>query len=125
MSYVRIQHKLKIMEITSAALFISMSLAVFGISYYYFTTRHKERMTLLDKGLPSDFFKDTNNYLHLILLLGIVSIGISMGLGSAVLLRSMDIDGINGLSFPLMIFLFLGLSLIVSYFILRALQKKQ
>ncbi len=82
-------------------------------------------MTLLDKGLPSDFFKDTNNYLHLILLLGIVSIGISVGLGTAAWIRSLDIEGLGGLSFPLMIFLFLGISLIVSYFVLRALQKKQ
>ncbi|MBA4058415.1 MAG: hypothetical protein C0490_27095 [Marivirga sp.] len=119
-----IQNKFEIMEITSAALFISMSLAVFGISYYYFTTRHKERMTLLDKGLPSDFFTDTNNYLHLILLLGIVSIGISIGLGTAAWIRSLEIEGIGGIAFPLMIFLFLGLSLIVSYFVLRALQKK-
>lgn len=112
------------MEVTSAALFISVSLAVFGISYYYFTTRHKERMTLLEKGMPPDFFKDTNNYLHLILMLGIVSIGISIGIGTGAFLRSLDIEGINGLAFPLMIFLFLGISLVVSYFVLKGLQKK-
>jgi hypothetical protein len=112
------------MEVTSAALFIAVSLAVFGISYYYFTTRHRERMALLEKGLPSDFFKDTNNYLHLILMLGIVSVGISIGIGAAALLRSQEIEGINGLAFPLMIFLFLGISLIVSYLVLKSLQKK-
>jgi len=112
------------MEVTSAALFISVSLVVFGISYYYFTTRHKERMTLLEKGMPSDFFKDTNNYLHLILVLGIVSIGISIGLGAAAFLRSLEIEGIDGLAFPLMISLFLGISLVVSYFVLKGLQKK-
>lgn len=113
------------MQLTSAALFAAISLAVFGISYYYFTTRHRERMTLLEKGLPADFFKDTNNYLHLILVLGIVSIGIAVGVGTGGSLRALEIEGINGLAFPLMIFFFLGISLIVSYFVLKALQKKE
>lgn len=111
------------MEITSAAFLISISLVVFGISYYYFTTRHKERITLLEKGLPPDFFKDSHNYLHFILLLGIVSVGISIGAAAGGLLRTLEIDGINGLALPLMVFLFLGISLIVSYFILKGLKK--
>lgn len=113
------------MEITSAALLIAVSLTVFGISYYFFTTRHRERMALLEKGLPPDFFKDANNYLPMLLMLGIVSIGISAGTGAGALLRSIEIEGVNGLAFPLMIFFFLGISLIVSYFILKKLQKKK
>ncbi|MBX3239810.1 MAG: hypothetical protein KIT80_21175 [Chitinophagaceae bacterium] len=112
------------MEITSAALFISISLVVFGISYYYFTTRYKERMAILEKGLPSDFFKSGNHYLPLILTLGIMSIGISLGILVGTFLSAIKIEGAKYLMLPFSIFLFLGISLVVSYFILKAIQKK-
>jgi hypothetical protein len=113
------------MEVTSAALFISISLTVFGISYYYFTTRYKERMAILEKGLSPDFFKSNTHYLPLILTLGIVSIGISLGIVVGILLRSIKIEGATHLMLAFSIFLFLGISLVVSYFVLKAMQRKQ
>jgi hypothetical protein len=113
------------MEVTSAALFISISLVVFGISYYYFTTRYKERIAILEKGLSPDFFKGSTNYLPLILTLGIVSIGISLGIVVGAFLNSLEIEGTRHLMLPFAIFLFLGISLVVSYFILKAIQRKQ
>jgi hypothetical protein len=113
------------MEVTSAALFISISLVVFGISYYYFTTRYKERMAILEKGLSPDFFKGNTNYLPLILTLGIVSIGISLGLVVGMLLSAIKIEGAKYIMLPFSIFLFLGISLVVSYFVLKAIQRKQ
>lgn len=113
------------MEVTSAALFISISLVVFGISYYYFTTRNRERMAILEKGLPPDFFKGNTHYLPLLLTLGIVSIGISFGILVGTFLSSIKIEGARYLMFPFSIFLFLGISLVVSYFVLKAIRKKQ
>ncbi|MGF6846024.1 vacuolar-type H+-ATPase subunit I/STV1 [Chitinophaga sp. W3I9] len=113
------------MQITSASLIISLALVVFGISYYYFTTRYKERMTIIEKGLPSDYFKGGTNYLLFILLLGIVSIGISLGVVLGTFLRSLNIDGIRDFILPATIFLFLGISLIVSYFVLKSIDKKK
>lgn len=112
------------MEITSASLFIAISLVVFGISYYYFTTRYKERMTLIEKGLPPDYFKGNTNYLLFILLLGIVSIGIALGVITGTFLRSLEISGIKDFVLPAAILLFLGLSLLVSYFVLRKILEK-
>jgi hypothetical protein len=112
------------MEVTSAALFISISLVVFGISYYYFTTRYKERMAIIEKGLPADFFRGNGHYLPFILTLGIVSIGISLGLITGAYLNSLRIDGTRYLMVPFAVFLFLGISLIISYFTIRAIQKK-
>lgn len=113
------------MEITSASLFISIALVVFGISYYYFTTRYKERMTIIEKGLPPDYFKRGTNYLLFILLLGIVSIGISLGIIMGTFLRALDIGGTKDFILPSTIFLFLGISLIVSYFVLKGIDKKK
>jgi hypothetical protein len=108
------------MQLTSAALFISIALVIFGISYYYFTTRHKERMTILEKGLPPDFFKGNINILPFLLLLGIVSIGIAVGLLTGALLKSLAIPGIHDFVFAFSIFLCLGISLLVGYGVLKS-----
>jgi hypothetical protein len=106
------------METTSAALLISVSLVVFGICYYYFTTRHRERMAIIEKGLPPDFFKGINNYLPLLLTLGIVSVGISLGIATGVLL-SIWIQMNTTYLITFCVFFFLGISLVVSYFRLK------
>ena len=107
------------MQITSAALLISIALVVFGIAYYFFTTRHKERMAIIEKSLPPDFFKGQGNYLLFILMLGIISIGIAAGiLAGAIIAPLMSIHEVWVMS--ICIFLFLGISLIVCYFILKA-----
>ena len=112
------------MEITTTSFFISVALVVFGISYYYFTTRYKERMTIMEKGLPADFFKGTTNYLPFVLLLGIVSIGISFGVIIGAYLSSLKINGIDWFILPATIFFFLGISLVLSYIVLRAIIKR-
>ena len=112
------------MVITSAAVFIALSLVVFGISYYYFTTRHKERMTILEKGLSPDFFKSNSHYFPLLLTLGIVSMGSSLGIVAGMFLSASKIEGAKYLMLPFSIFLFLGISLVVSYFVLKAIQRR-
>lgn len=106
------------MQSTSAALFISISLVVFGICYYYFTTRHKERMEILERGLKPDYFKDQSDFRSLLLVLGIIFIGISIGIVSGTVLSVL---------FPLQkltlmitsIFLGLGIALITSFYLLK------
>ncbi|MBS0029197.1 DUF6249 domain-containing protein [Chitinophaga sp. 22321] len=112
------------MQLMSAALLISVALVIFGISYYYFTTRHRERMSLLEKGLPSDFFSNTFQLRPLLLVLGIVVIGIAVGLLTGNLLRSWRIAGIEEVAFPFAFFLCLGISLVVSYFVLKSVTGK-
>lgn len=117
-------YKKIIMKVTSAALFISIALVVFGISYYYFTTRHRERMTILQKGLPKDYFKGNTNYLPLVLTLGILCIGIALGVVAGGLLNFIEIGGIRNLMFPFAILLFMGISLLVSYSVIKKIQNK-
>lgn len=117
--------KKHIMQLTSAALFIAIALVIFGISYYYFTTRHKERMTLLEKGLPPDYFKRNIAVLPFFLMLGIMSIGIALGLLIGALLNSLVIPGVNNdLKFIFSIFLCLGISLLVGYAVLKSHSRK-
>ena len=112
------------MEVTSAALFISISLVVFGISYYFFTTRHKERMAIIETGQSPDLFKKQGQWLYFLLTLGIISIGIALGiLTGAVLEPMVNLHGFWIMSIS--IFLFLGLSLIGCYFILKSKFRKE
>ena len=112
------------MKVTSAALFISVALVVFGICYYYFTTRHRERMALLDKGLPKNYFKGSANYLPLVLVMGIVSIFIALGTLMGRLLDNLNIEGLGPAVYPICIFFFLGVGLLVSYIILKKMYRK-
>lgn len=68
------------MQSTSAALLIAISLVVFGINYYYFTTRHKERMEIMERGLPADYFKKQSLFQPILLLLGIICISLAFGI---------------------------------------------
>ena len=43
------------MEAT-AITFIALFAAIFGIMYVYYTTRHKERMALIEKGADASLF---------------------------------------------------------------------
>lgn len=109
------------METTSAALFISISLVVFGISYYYFTTRHKERMEIIARGLAPDYFKGQTNVI--LLVLGMVSIGIALGLGAGIVISTLlQLEKLLTITFC--VFLCLGLALISSYFLLKRIKQQ-
>lgn len=111
------------MGTTSAALFISISLVVFGISYYYFTTRHKERMEIIAKGLSPDHFKGQNSLLPLLLILGMTSFGIAFGVaaGAAV---SILFQFEKLITITICVFIGLGIALISSYTLLKRMHKK-
>lgn len=112
------------MQATSAAFFIALSLAIFGVSYYYFTTRHKERMALIEKGLPADFFKGSSNFTPLLLTLGIVSICIALGMVAGIIIRPDPLIPFM-LGSIFFIFLFTGLGLLLSYALLKRSSNKE
>ncbi|MCX2452043.1 hypothetical protein OQX61_12295 [Pedobacter sp. PLR] len=112
----------KNMETTSAALFISISLVVFGISYYYFTTRHKERMEIIARGLSPDHFKGQTNLLPYLLILGMTSIGIALGIAAGTVVSTLlQLEKLFTIAFG--VFLGLGIALIFSYALLKRMQK--
>ena len=111
------------MQTTSAAVIIAISLVIFGGIYYYFTTRHRERMALIERGLDSGLFKREPSYLPLVLALGLVSIGIALGIAAGAYIATLDFPG-AGYAIPVCIFLFLGLSLILSYYLIKGMQRK-
>lgn len=108
------------METTTVTLFISLALVVFGIAYYYLTHRHRERMYLLSKGLPPDYFKSQLNIQPILLALAIVTLFLSIGVVIGGKLAEQGTFQLKGsLVFFAVLFFFLGLGLLTSYLILR------
>ena len=95
----------------------------FGIVYLYFSTRHKERMALIEKGESADLFVARKRksaiplYAIVLINLGIIGIGAGLGilLGSALHMIGMDDDT----SYPAAIFTSLGLALLTGFRITR------
>jgi uncharacterized membrane protein len=96
---------------------ISLALAGFGIAYYYLTTRSRERLALIDKGLAPTSFAQSRNYLPLLLLLGVLSMGIAAGIAAGAVLTTLVGD--QNYVYPTTIFFFAGLSLVVAYYLLK------
>ncbi len=105
--------------------FISLFIVVFGICYLYFTTRHKERLALIEKDKDVSVFysskrtpSSTNVWRNVILNLALVSIGVGFG----ILLGSF-LNNIVGLpeevAFPASIFLLAGAGLLTGFFITK------
>ena len=95
----------------------------FGGVYLFCTTRHRERLALIDKmekGADASLFKTgTKTQWPLIaLFFGMLAVGVSLGVVCAALIQTAShVD--EEIIFPAMIFLFGGGSLILYYFLIK------
>ena len=119
------------------AVLLSFLATFFGAYYYYMNTRHKERMALIDSGVDASLFyssKKTRNggIISFFLGLGIVSVSVSIGVTIALFLERLlrYLDGASlrhdyEEAYVIMVFLSIGTGLIVSYFVIKKLNKKE
>ena len=118
-SYVKIQ----LMQDITRDLFVSIAAfaGIFGIVYVFLMTRHRERMSMLEKGIDPSVFGSKANTKSYTLKIGMLLMGISLGilLGSA--LERADVLS-EPVAFLSMIFLFGGLSLVLNFLIDRKLK---
>lgn len=106
---------------------------IFGMFYFFITTRHKERMTLIENGFDVSSFtnKKTINFKRWLLRISLLVIGIAVGLLIATFIietyfvKSDRLIYVNDTLYPGFIFLFAGLGLLTSYIIENKLDKKQ
>ncbi|MEZ4903528.1 MAG: DUF6249 domain-containing protein [Spirosomataceae bacterium] len=90
--------------------------ATFGILYVLLMTRHRERMSLMERGLSPKDFNNLNLIHSATLKYGLLCIGIALGIMTGnFIARHFDVPRQG--AFIAMIFLFGGTSLIISYFI--------
>ena len=101
--------------------------ALFGVVYLFFSTRNKERLTLIEKGADASLFypaKKKKTLPWVTLKFGMLFVGIAVGTTIGILLtNSLSID-LEELFIFSMIFLFGGLSLIWNFMVERKLSKK-
>lgn len=102
--------------------------SLFGIFYMYFSTRHKERMSLIEKGQNVDLFKSSKKktaipmYAIILINLGILGLGIGVGiiLGSTLSNGAFDEE----VAFPASILLCIGASLLAGFFVTKSVDDK-
>ena len=108
-----------------AIVFIAFFASVFGIMYVFYSTRHKERLALIEKGADASLFNTGKEGQKLIfnwgkftLKVGMLSMGIAVGIITAALMVQANVLDEDAL-YPSMIFFFGGLSLVLFYIIDR------
>jgi hypothetical protein len=109
----------------TAIVFIALFAAVFGIMYLYYTTRHKERLALIEKGADASLFNTGKEGSRLnfswgkfTLKIGMLFMGIALGIIIAAILAQSNVLDEDAL-YPSLIFFFGGLSLVLFYIIDR------
>ena len=98
-------------------MFIVFFAAVFGIFFIWLSSRHKERMSLIEKGASAEkiFGDPPQRAKKWILNLGILAMGIALGVLAG---YGLDAVGMNeDQAYPLSIFLFGGAALVVACFV--------
>ncbi len=107
--------------------FIALLATIYGIAYQYLTTRHQERMALIEAGLDPTAFNRSNRFATFLLMLGVVIIGLAFAMAAGTLIEI--ISGYSYSEFPqiyLVVFpFFVGLSLLLCSFISKRAAKKQ
>jgi len=102
--------------------------AVFGVFYLYFSTRNKERLALIEKGVDATIFMKGKQqtapiWKVLILNLALLLMGIGVGVFIASLLdhyTSLDSDAV----YPATIFLMAGVGLFIGFNMTKNLDKE-
>jgi hypothetical protein len=95
---------------------------LFGIIYIIVTTRHRERMSMLEKGVSPSTFGSKDSFASNTLKFGMLSVGLAFGiLAGNMLYRSEAIE--RAPAFFSMTFLFGGLALILNFIVDRKLRR--
>ena len=96
-------------------------LTIFGIFYLWISSRHKERMALIEKGESADkiFGDPPKGTRKWILNFGIFAIGIALGILLGTLLKLAGMEGEH--AYPASIFFCAGAALVSAFFISRKL----
>lgn len=108
---------------------ISFFLVVFAICYLYFSTRNRERLALIEKGVDANIFfkaKDQNELPTWKIVLINFAV-LLMSIGVAIFLGSSMVNGLGveeEIAFPGTIFLMSGVGLMVGFLLTKKLEKK-
>jgi len=121
----------------TAVVFIVLIASVFGVFYLFFSTRHRERMGLIEKGVDASLFTNSRvakssrqkvPSFRFSLKSGMLIIGTGVGLILSFILYHwigpMGYNGIEALYITGVIFVFGGMGLVAGYYLGRKLDKE-
>jgi hypothetical protein len=100
--------------------FITFFGTLFGVAYFFYTTRNRERLALIEKNADASIFKvePVNIFKKLSIKLGMLFIGGGFGvLVGNILTVSTRLE--EPVAYLSMIFMFAGAGLVASYFVAR------
>ncbi len=111
---------------------ITIALTIFGIVYTYFTYRNKERMALIESGIDIEYFRlKTQRQSTILLSFGLIFMGFAIGVLSGFFFEKYLLENHNPKEYRnypqaylSMITLFMGLAMLISYFINRRMKKQ-
>lgn len=107
-------------------IFLALFGTIFGIAYVFLTTRNKERLALIEKGMDASMLVSKGPKFSIAkFILNIALLFMGIGLGIFVgnyLAGSLNMD--KDFMIPSMVFIFGGLGLVAGFFITRKLEKE-
>ena len=107
--------------------FLALFATIFGIAYMFLTTRNRERLALIEKGVDATLFATKGpkfSIAKFVLNIALLFIGIGMGIfigNYFASTLSMDYE----VAIPSMLFIFGGLGLVVGFFVTRRLEQEE
>lgn len=106
--------------------FLALFGTVFGIAYVYLTTRNRERLALIEKGVEASLFNTKGSKFSIAKFILNLAL-LFMGIGAGIFIGDLMANNINmeeEVAIPSMLFVFGGLGLVVGFFITRRLEKE-
>ncbi|WP_299678548.1 DUF6249 domain-containing protein [uncultured Dokdonia sp.] len=99
--------------------------SLFGIAYLHYSTRNKERLALIEKGMDAGIFKQTREAppIWKVLVLNIALLLMGIGTGILIALLFQETLGYHDALYPGIIFLMAGTGLLTGFFLTRKLVK--
>ena len=97
---------------------------VFGIFYFFITTRHKERMKLIESGADASMFYNSVQKRGAAIKIGMLLIGIGFGIFIGNLLASLTVLD-EEVTIPSMIMICAGAGLLIGNKIVNDMDKKE
>lgn len=107
--------------------FLALFGTVFGIAYVFLTTRNKERLALIEKGVEASLFNSKGSKFSIakfILNLALLFMGIGAGIFIGDLTAA-SLDMKEEVTIPSMLFIFGGLGLVVGFFLTRKIESSE
>ena len=107
--------------------FLALFATIFGIAYVFLTTRNRERLALIEKGVDASLFATKGvkfSIAKFVLNIALLFIGIGVGIFLGDFLgRNINVK--EEIAIPSMLFIFGGLGLVAGFFVTRSIEAKE